>query len=93
VSEDSERRDLDAASADEKRARAYKAFLTARENYLRAAGWVPLAVEMPLEFANDPMKTVTMWAREHEVKRSNPSTLLSTKLALEQQEDLDGYTW
>jgi hypothetical protein len=80
-------------SEDEKRARAYKAYLTAQENYLLAAGWVKVEVNMPVDdFEMGPgTRHVSMWADEHEVKNKKLRQLRSTKLALEYQEEIDGY--
>lgn len=79
---------------DEKRARAHKAFLVARTNYLYAAGWVAVCVKMPVhdrEMGPGGTRDITMWAREHEAKREHLNKLYSTKLAMEEQEELDGY--
>jgi hypothetical protein len=81
---------------DEKRARATfrKAFTVARENYLMAAGWIQVGVDLPREHTESGgggVVRVWMWAKQHEVKNKKIHQLYSTKLAMESQEEFDGY--
>jgi hypothetical protein len=82
------------ATDTEKRFAARQTYVKALEAYLNANGWVSVAVSIPVPASDlgggSPMKTVWMWVRKWEMEKGHLHNVLSTKLALESQEEIDG---